>query len=319
MGSRCSHAIFLINRMPCQNLQMVSPFVKLFGQSPSLTTLKVFGTAIYPYLRPYSDNKLQAKSDECVFLGYSLGYKGVLCYNRNTKRLLMSRHVIHDESVYPFQSVCPPNMSYSLIHASSQKLSSMIVPVVLPRSSNVSKKQFQDTNESSQTMQAISPSDSSSQESTQATPQVTTLYPTSSHLLPVHASSRTQVPHSFTESLLLHDISVEQSIDVETSNPLEVGHDILPPVIPSTSTHGMITRLKSGAIQRKDYATYHVPVTNEDLCLTSHHDDIMFSGFTDVLDIHDFSEHVNYKQAVMSECWRNAMTEEFNALQKQGT
>ena len=105
--------------MPCQNLKTVYHFVKLFGQSPCLTTLKAFGTIVYLYLRPYSDNKLQARNDECVFLGYSLGYKGVLCYNRNTKRLLMSRHVIHNESVFPFQSVCPPNMSSSLIHASS--------------------------------------------------------------------------------------------------------------------------------------------------------------------------------------------------------
>ena len=56
----------------------------------------------------------------------------------------------------------------------------------------------------------------------------------------------------------------------------------------------MIARLKSGAIKRKDYAAYHVPVTNEDLCPTSHDDDIMFSGFTAVLDIHDSSEAVNY-------------------------
>ncbi|XP_070662309.1 uncharacterized protein [Malus domestica] len=39
----------------------------------------------------------------------------------------------------------------------------------------------------------------------------------------------------------------------------------------------------------------------------------------DVADIHESSEPTHYKQVVTSENWRNAMKEEFEALQKQGT
>lgn len=36
----CSHAVFIINRMPCKSLAMQSPFFKLFGYHPDLILLK---------------------------------------------------------------------------------------------------------------------------------------------------------------------------------------------------------------------------------------------------------------------------------------
>lgn len=44
------HAVFLINRMLSKILQMISPFEKLFHKKPDMSTLKVFGSVIYPYL-----------------------------------------------------------------------------------------------------------------------------------------------------------------------------------------------------------------------------------------------------------------------------
>ena len=73
-----AHAVFLINRMPSKTIGMVSPFQKLFNTLPEISSLKVFGSAIYPYLRPYNDHKLQPRSTQCVFLGYLSGYKGAL-------------------------------------------------------------------------------------------------------------------------------------------------------------------------------------------------------------------------------------------------
>lgn len=115
---------------------MYSPYAKLFGQSPSLANLKAFGTAVYPYLRPCNVHKLQAMSDMCVFLGYSVGYKGVLCYNRTTKRLLLFRHVVHDESVFPFQSSGSLTLHQSPVLSSSHRIPSKIVPIILPRNVN---------------------------------------------------------------------------------------------------------------------------------------------------------------------------------------
>lgn len=100
-----AHAVFLINRMPTKILRMDSPFERLFHTKRDISSLKVFGSAIYPYLRPYNDHQLQSRTSQCVFLGFTFGYKGVICYNIATERLLMSRHVIHDENCFPFAAL----------------------------------------------------------------------------------------------------------------------------------------------------------------------------------------------------------------------
>ncbi|KAL6193394.1 hypothetical protein ACLB2K_034478 [Fragaria x ananassa] len=76
-----AHAAILINRMPCKALDMKSPFQKLFSKPPDLSYLRVFGTACHPYLGPYCKNKLEP------------------------------RHVIFDESVFPYKSVITSNKS----------------------------------------------------------------------------------------------------------------------------------------------------------------------------------------------------------------
>lgn len=69
----CIHAIFLINRMSCSSLDMNFPYYKLFGSHPVLNSIKVFGTTVYPYLRPYAKNKLEPRTKKCVFFGIYVG------------------------------------------------------------------------------------------------------------------------------------------------------------------------------------------------------------------------------------------------------
>ncbi|KAI5351859.1 hypothetical protein L3X38_004750 [Prunus dulcis] len=66
---------------------------------------------VYPYLHHYNVHKLQPRTTQCVFLGYATGYKGVIGYNCATGKCLISRDVIHDESVYPFVPSIPPQQS----------------------------------------------------------------------------------------------------------------------------------------------------------------------------------------------------------------
>lgn len=106
-----AHSCFLINRMPCKSLQMLSPYELLFHKPPDLSILKVFGSSCYPYLRPYTHDKLDSRTTKCVFLGYALGYKGVICYSIEQNRLWISRHVVHDETSFPFLACAPPTTS----------------------------------------------------------------------------------------------------------------------------------------------------------------------------------------------------------------
>lgn len=44
----CSHAVFLIYRMPCRSLNMKFPYRIVFRNTYDIKHLKVFGTAVYP-------------------------------------------------------------------------------------------------------------------------------------------------------------------------------------------------------------------------------------------------------------------------------
>lgn len=64
-------AAYLINRTPTPVFANQCPYEKLFCKSPEYSSLRVFGCACYPNLRPYNKNNLQPWSIHCVFLGYS--------------------------------------------------------------------------------------------------------------------------------------------------------------------------------------------------------------------------------------------------------
>ena len=96
-------ASFLSNLLPSSvNNKLVSPFELLNGQPPVYTSLRVFGCACYPYLRPYSKHKFDPKSLLCVFVGYNEKYKGYRCYHPPTGRVYINRHVLFDEDRLPY-------------------------------------------------------------------------------------------------------------------------------------------------------------------------------------------------------------------------
>lgn len=103
-----SAAVYLINRLPSSVLSNTSPYAVLFQQSPNYLKLRVFGCACYPWLRPYASNKLELRSKECVFLGYSLTQSAYLCLDHTTGRVYTSRHVQFIEEKFPF-SAKPPS------------------------------------------------------------------------------------------------------------------------------------------------------------------------------------------------------------------
>ncbi len=80
-----------------------------FYHTPTYTLFKSFGCACFPLLRPYSKHKLLHRSSECVFLGYASNSKGYLCLDPNTSRLYVSRHVIFDETTFPFRHIKTPS------------------------------------------------------------------------------------------------------------------------------------------------------------------------------------------------------------------
>jgi hypothetical protein len=129
----CLTAKYLINRMPTPVLLHNYPFEMLFGSSPDLNHLRIFGCACFPLLRPYNHNKLQPKTTKCVFLGYAIKYKGYLCYHVPTLRLFISRHVIFDEHQFPYPEFLHISSPTIL---SSPSYSSSTCPMILVNTEN---------------------------------------------------------------------------------------------------------------------------------------------------------------------------------------
>lgn len=106
-------AVFLINCLPTPTLSNDSPFHKLFDKQPDFDSFKVFGCACYP--------------TQCIFIGYSSRHKGYKCYNPISKKINVSRHVVFDESIFPYllTSLGSSNSSNNLSSSSGPQFSSI--------------------------------------------------------------------------------------------------------------------------------------------------------------------------------------------------
>ena len=99
----------LINLLPIATLGFSSPWYKLHGQHPDISSLKIFGCACYSFLKPYTKHKLNHRTTKCLFLGYSKGY---LCLDLLTHTLYTYKHVLFNEAKFPFSST-PSSASIS--------------------------------------------------------------------------------------------------------------------------------------------------------------------------------------------------------------
>jgi hypothetical protein len=95
-------ATYLLNLLPTKAISTLSPHFALFGTTPSYAHLRVFGCACYTNTSTAAPHKLAPRSCRCVFLGYSSEHKGYRCLDLSMNCLLVSRHIVFDESSFPF-------------------------------------------------------------------------------------------------------------------------------------------------------------------------------------------------------------------------
>lgn len=72
-------AIYLTNKFPSKVLNGLSPYAMMYNRLPCYELLRTFGTQCFRYLRVYCQNKLQARSRACTFIGYAADQSGYLC------------------------------------------------------------------------------------------------------------------------------------------------------------------------------------------------------------------------------------------------
>lgn len=93
-------ATYLINKIPSK---------LIYKSPPSLDHLKIIGCQAF--VHNHTSNKFTPRAIPTVLLGYSSNQKGYLLYDMKTPKVLPSRHVTFDETVFPFTS--PSNSSSS--------------------------------------------------------------------------------------------------------------------------------------------------------------------------------------------------------------
>jgi hypothetical protein len=98
-------ATHLVNMLPTKVINHETPMERLLHKTPDYASLRVFGCACWPNLRPFNQRKLAFRSKQCVFLGYSHMHKGVKCLDIASGRVYISRDVVFDETVFPFASL----------------------------------------------------------------------------------------------------------------------------------------------------------------------------------------------------------------------
>ena len=95
-------AAHIINRLPLQSLNNISPYQKLFGIKPNLEHLKCFGCLCYASNISPHRAKFDTRATPCIFIGYPTNQKAYKLYDLNTHKIIISRDVYFYEKHYPY-------------------------------------------------------------------------------------------------------------------------------------------------------------------------------------------------------------------------
>lgn len=120
-----STAVFLINQTPSLLLGKKSPYEILTRKIPDYSFLKSFGCFCYVSTLTKDRTKFTSRADECVFLGYSAGYKGYRVLHLDTHIISVSHNVVFKEYIFPFKT---SNTSSSHIDLFSRTILPMSTP-----------------------------------------------------------------------------------------------------------------------------------------------------------------------------------------------
>jgi hypothetical protein len=281
-------ACFLINRLPTPVLQNKSPFEKLFNSVPDYLFLKTFGCACWPNLQSYNSHKLQPRSLQCVFLGYSLLYHGYKCLHIPTGRLYISRDVIFLENLFPFfkntstlptQTTTPSGQSVSILGPCPLLCSQ-------PRSSPAPS-----TAPAPHTWASL-------------THHTEPIIDPSHHTQPEPISATNTDPYLASISNPTSVLAPETSTPPENSSPPETASN---PLLSYSSSHPMITRSKNHITKPKPTLDGMIRYPLPKSLLTVAHTTIFEP------------EPTCFITAAKSHAWRQAMNLEFDALLQNQT
>jgi len=91
-------AAYLINRTPMKPLNLELPEEKWKGKKISLNHLRIFGSISYVHIDADKRDKLDAKAQKCVFIGYGSNYFGYRFWVEQNRKIIRSRDATFNEN-----------------------------------------------------------------------------------------------------------------------------------------------------------------------------------------------------------------------------
>lgn len=135
-GEAVLTAVHIINRLPSVVLNNKAPFEILFNKKSSYSHLRVFSSLCFVSTLKQSRDKLQARANEAVVLGYPLGKKAYKVLLLETNQVITSRDIIFHETIFPFSKpISPPQIWPSQSHIPDDEHS---IQTIQPETSNTS-------------------------------------------------------------------------------------------------------------------------------------------------------------------------------------
>ena len=74
-----------MNRCTPSRVYNITPHEKFYGKKSNLSHVKIFGSITFVHIPDEKHQKLNPKSEKCIFVGYSLEQKGYKCFNPSSK------------------------------------------------------------------------------------------------------------------------------------------------------------------------------------------------------------------------------------------
>ena len=88
-GHALETATFTLNRVPTKSAPK-SPYEMWWGKKPNISFMKIWGCDAY--VKRLVSDKLEPKSEKCVFVGYPKETKGYYFYNRNENKVFVAQY-----------------------------------------------------------------------------------------------------------------------------------------------------------------------------------------------------------------------------------
>lgn len=94
-----STTVHVLNRTASSIDVSTTPYEMWMGKKPNLSYLRVFGSEAYVHIEKQFRKKLNAKAKKMLLVGYQAEYLNYRLYDPTTKRVLVSRNVVFNETL----------------------------------------------------------------------------------------------------------------------------------------------------------------------------------------------------------------------------